>query len=187
MDVVKMGLPQISTINRGQMSKEAGITVFETMILDLLEYYGVEWNPPQIRSVAELMFDEYYYWSLAELKHFILKVKRGDYGKLFGKFSPSNIVDYASTYNSELLVARSTYRKPEPEQTGEFVSSERIRAALGEFADKWEQNIREQKKAANEEEKRQKEQERDKMLRKYCEAHGIDLETLRAELYKNVA
>lgn len=120
--------PAISTINRGANSTEGGINVFEVCVLGILEFYGVEWSKNQIRESAELLFNEYYWLHIAELKHCITKIKTGnlilDDGKpfrVFGRFSPSHLQECFSCYAAESLRVRQQQfiNKSNEERAGE--------------------------------------------------------------------
>lgn len=78
------------------------------VVLSLLEYYGIEWSPLQIRETAEMMFTEFYWLQIAELKHFILKAKMGEAGKMFAgrAFLPVNLMEWLKNYAQESLWIR---------------------------------------------------------------------------------
>lgn len=105
-EIQGMKTPEISTINRGEGNKEAGISLYEFVVLGLLEFYGCEWSAVQIREAAEILFSEYYWFHIAELKHLIVRIKSGDMGKVFGKFSPAQLMEFFSAYADESFKAR---------------------------------------------------------------------------------
>lgn len=158
--------------------------VFETAILGLLEFFGVEWSKFQIRELSELLHGEYGYWSLVELKHFTTKVKTGEYGQLYGKFSPAHFVQYAGEYNGDLLVERANHysnhkSEPENDEGKEYVTQERMRAVFSQFIDEWNRNIQEHEKAAEMEREVRKKHYKDKqkeMIRSFCEKNSLDFE-----------
>lgn len=151
-DAVNMGLPEISTLNRGAGSRENGLTFFKLIVLDILEFYGKEWPGSQIDSVADVLCTEYYYWSMAEAKHFAAKVKSGHYQDSIENISSNYIVKAALAYNSELLEARVMIndKRPQFQVEGPTVKSERISAFFNEFISTWESNIENERKARDE-------------------------------------
>lgn len=90
--------------------------IMESIICMMLDYYGVEWQKIQIRETAELWAKEYYWMHIAEIKHFLTKCKVGDYGKIFGKLSPSTIMDWLQSYASESLNTRASMYVQEHEK-----------------------------------------------------------------------
>lgn len=112
-EIHSMKTPEISTINRGEKSTEPAIILYEFVIIGLLEFFGVEWSKEQIRECAELLFNEYYWLHIAELKHLITKVKTGEIEmadgkkfKTYGKFNPQLLMECFSQYADESLKER---------------------------------------------------------------------------------
>lgn len=103
-EIQEMKTPEISTINRGENTTEPAIALYEFVVLGLLEFYGCEWSKEQIRECAELLFNEYYWLHIAELKHLITRIKTQT--KIFGKFSPAQLMEAFSQYADESLRAR---------------------------------------------------------------------------------
>lgn len=105
-EAASIGLPQISFLNRGTNSIENGLTHFKLIVLDILEFYGKEWPKGQIDSVSQTLFTEYYYWTLAEAKHFVCKLKAGHYQDSIENISSQYIVKAAGFYDTDLIEAR---------------------------------------------------------------------------------
>lgn len=111
--VLSLNTPAISTVNVGQANTENGITVFEEVILQILSFGGVKWQPLQIRECAEILFSEYFWFSLAELKFFALKVKQGDTNMFkcldeYGGITPVKMLQCAREYSFKCLDARES-------------------------------------------------------------------------------
>lgn len=178
MEIVKIGGSAISVVNQNTGTKENGITIFECTVLDLLEFFGLEWSVNQIRGASEILFDEYYYWTLAELKHFSLKTKKGDFGKVYGKFSPSTLMECASAYDSEILTARASYLPVVKEvEPVEYVPQERVSEALNSFISQWEEELaKSEKKESNTASDKQK-----AMVVRYCQDNGLDYEVVKTD------
>lgn len=178
MEIVKIGGSAISVVNQNAGTKENGITIFECTVLDLLEFFGLEWSVNQIRGASEILFDEYYYWTLAELKHFSLKTKKGDFGKVYGKFSPSTLMECASAYDSEILTARASYLPVVKEADPvEYVPQEKVSEALNSFVSQWEAELaKSEKKEDNTASDKQK-----AMVVRYCQDNGLDYEVVKKD------
>lgn len=108
MEILSKPTPELSTVNRGTGSKENGILIFETIILMILEFYGLEWSALQIRECAEMGFAEYYWLQVGELKHFVLKAKQGDFRdeKDFSRLTPVMLMMWFKAYANESLRIR---------------------------------------------------------------------------------
>ena len=138
LEVVKAGGQSLSTLNRGATTPENSIQVFEVIILQLLEWLGVEWSEMQIRETAELMSAEYHWMTLAEIKAFTAKVKIGQYGKEWGKFRPMLLMGWMREWSIDVLIARETYigmakPQPLPEIKGAvYVEPEKVFGAIKE-------------------------------------------------------
>lgn len=98
--------PEISTVNRGTGSTDAGIELYEWVVLGVLEFVGVEWTVMQIRECAELLFSEYYWMQIAELKHLITKIKTGSFGKIYGKLNPLMLQEFFKDYALQSMEER---------------------------------------------------------------------------------
>lgn len=139
-------LPEISSLNRGFKGPENGVTFFKLLVLDILDFYGKDWIGKQIDSVAETLFSEYYYWTLAEAKHFISKLKAGHFQESIENISSNYITKAAGTYDAELLEARKLIHDKkveikEKEGHGEWVDPEKVFETVGEFTKKLRDNI----------------------------------------------
>lgn len=72
----------------------------------ILEFYGVEWSDEQVRECAELLYDDYYWLTLAELKHFTLMAKTSKFGKVYGKMNPVTFIDWLGQYADNSIEIR---------------------------------------------------------------------------------
>lgn len=134
--MVRGGGQSLSTLNRGEATPENSIQVFEVVVLQLLEWLGVEWSSMQIRDTAELLSAEYHWMTLAELKAFTSKIKLGHYGKEWGKLRPLAFTEWMAAWADELLIARASFvgmAKPDPlPAEGDYVPFEKVTAAISE-------------------------------------------------------
>lgn len=138
LEVVNLKQPSISSVNFGQPNTENGITIFEEIILSILDFYNAEWKPMSIRDCAEMAFSSYYHWTLAELKHFTLKFKTGDFHEIYGfsKIIPEHLMKSFSAYDHELTYARGIYKpanQPGERELVNPVDPERVFEALRNF------------------------------------------------------
>jgi hypothetical protein len=179
---VALQAPAISILNKGEGNTANGVKVFSAALISIGEFLGLEWSKSQFQQVASLMFSAYHYWTLAELKHFLLKTKLGDFGKVYGKFSPAMLMEYAGTYNDELLEARASYKPIQPETPKDgCVPSEVVSDTLNGFISQWEVELSEKERIEAEREKEQRARD----LAAYARLMGINLEEVEADLNKD--
>lgn len=143
--MIKQGGQSVSAVNRGMGDKENGITFFECLVLELLEYYGVTWGDYPIRESCELLFAEYHWMTAAELKHFAQKLKAAQYGKMYGNFKPAILMECFADYSADALRARAGYQQRKETKELELqpgdVGPERVQQALKEMVEKWAEDI----------------------------------------------
>lgn len=109
LEVLAIKTPEVSTICRGTGSKENGYEIYQLIILMILDFYGVNWKDAQIRECSELLYDDWYFLTLAELKHFTLRAKTGHYaGRNFNPsfLNPVTLIDWMGQYGVESLKHR---------------------------------------------------------------------------------
>jgi len=93
-----------------------GVNVYVAGITSIVKFIGADWNADQIFECAELAYQECYWFSLAELKHFIVRIKTGVY-RSHKNFSPSVFMEFLQEYSGEALAGRGEYygqAKPAP-------------------------------------------------------------------------
>lgn len=82
-----------------------GIAVFQAQIINLIEFMGICWSELQISDCGQLAYEQYYWFTLAELKQFILRVKTSHYTSN-KNFSPLVLMDFLNQYAEERKQAR---------------------------------------------------------------------------------
>lgn len=195
LEVIKSGTPSISSFNRGTGSTENGILVIEMCTLQVLEWYGVEWAGSQIRECAEMIHSEYHWLLLAEMKHFVLKAKRGDFNKktrdskfeendakIYGKLTPATFLRWVHNYAQESLFNRagafnehspaSTQNKPE--NTIQFDAA----AYFAKMKEALAEERRKTQVAAEEERKKSKEKSFARMIEDYAKENHVNIDEI---------
>lgn len=185
-EAVGAKFPAISSLNTGTGSRENGLTFFKLLVLDILEFYGKEWNPSQIDSVADTLFTEYYYWSGVEAKHFVSKLKAGHFQEGIENISSNYIVKAALTYDDELLQARKMAYDKKPNQSlsevGNYVDPELVFKAIGDFKNMVIKSIDEEQVKEEKNHQQIRKEHELKILKLYCDNNGLDFETERKNL-----
>jgi hypothetical protein len=83
--------------------------MMEAVVLMALNFYGQSWNKEQIRETAELIIEEFWWLQVAELKHFLTRVKMGGFDKLYSanQFTPPILLKWLGEYADESWRIRS--------------------------------------------------------------------------------
>jgi len=162
--------------------------VFETFLLSVIEYFGASWSEYQLREAAEMLFGEYHYWTVQELKLFSVRIKTGKFGKMYGKISPAEIMNYAIEFNSELLQNRADKNKQKQpgdiEEEGKYVDSRLVIEALKDLVTKMNERVMEAEKAFEEKREQQRKETakaREELIRSYCEKNNLDFEKVKKQ------
>lgn len=139
----KLNTPSVSMLNVGEKSTVKGVAVFQKLVLDIVNFFGGDWSKEQIKDCGEVCFNEWYYLTFAELKHFIHNVKSGgfkEHGKpvMYGSFVPATLIDWFCSYAAQNIKERENYfsnsRPPfvEPENP---VSDETVNQVVNEVTE----------------------------------------------------
>lgn len=102
----RLNLPALSALNE---PKENGPLILQLIILEILDFVGIEWSENQVSECAKLMYEEYYWFTIGELKQISKRIKTGYYGKVFGKFAPIHMMEYFKNYSDEMWEARADF------------------------------------------------------------------------------
>jgi hypothetical protein len=108
-ELYKMGDQSISSVNKGSNSTFAGEAIFAAAISSLVDFFGDSWTDSQLASAAEIMYSECHWFCFPELKHFVRKAKAMKFGKIYGKFTPAVLMEWAYVYNAQALEEREPY------------------------------------------------------------------------------
>src|SRR5688572_26095564 len=108
-EVLALKAPECSTICTGTGSKENGYDLYAAIILMILNFFGVSWKADQIKECAVMLYDDYYFLTLAELKHFAQQVKAGKFTSTHFNpnfFNPVTFIDWMGVYAENSLKIR---------------------------------------------------------------------------------
>lgn len=198
MEVLAEKSPAINALARVSGSKMACIDLLEMMVLSILDFYGADWNERQIRDCAEVMYQEYHWLQLSELKHFCAKVKASSFGKLYGKLAPYTLTQWMREYAEESLVIRADqYLKREHEEREQKLleqSTEEDKtidvtgllvAFVAEKQTEWQRIIdeREQEQQREREAEKEKQRKYNEQITEYARLNGVDLDAVRQSLF----
>lgn len=129
----------ISIVNRGRNNTLVGETIFAGAIKSLVDFFGDPWTDSQVASAAEIMYSECHWFCLPELKHFTRRAKAMKFGKIYGKFTPAVLMEWAGEYSAQAWQEREPYFRAKAGKTNwqepaEPVSAEKIAALCKRLA-----------------------------------------------------
>lgn len=81
---MRLETPQLCMLGRNAQGGMFGITLLKILITRMLELMGIDkhqqaWSPEQIDGYADLIYSEYYWLTMAEIKQFFARVELGVY------------------------------------------------------------------------------------------------------------
>jgi len=73
------------------------------VIVWMCQFFGVSWNDLQIKESSKQLYENYYYWTEYDWRHFMNRCISGYFGKQYGAFSPQILMEFASIHNQEWM------------------------------------------------------------------------------------
>lgn len=154
-EILSKGTQQLSELGKLPDGRMFGATLFKDVIISIIEFYGETWSDQMILQAATIAYNEAYWFTLAELKQFALKVKGGA-----GEYSsnknlkPPILLQFLDAYMTERLTERAgkfDERKRATISTEPTEDEERYQKQLDELKEK-AKSIQETFKAESEKE-----------------------------------
>lgn len=109
-EIVRVQSASLSAVNIGTGNTITAQAVIAKLLLDTTAYFGVSWTKIQVTECAAMWVSEYYWMSMAEIKHFLTKLKTGQYSKDdYRHLSPFQLMGWLQEYTDELLIERRRY------------------------------------------------------------------------------
>lgn len=84
----------------------------------LCEFFGVSWNDIQVKESSKQLYENYFFWTEYDWKHFMSRVVSGYFGKMFGSFSPAMLMEYAGVHSEEWMKVSENFTKHELDLIG---------------------------------------------------------------------
>jgi hypothetical protein len=100
---IRSGAPALSTARRAH-GQEFIVTYLETWIVNLNDYLSIKtkMTPWQIRETAEMIYDDYYYLNIADLRLIFRNFKSGKF-PLFESLDGMKILAQINAYSAERM------------------------------------------------------------------------------------
>lgn len=121
MDIRKMnGSPLSSLVKRSDSGadKSEAHKFIQLVIVWMCQYFGVSWNDLQVKESSKQLYENYFFWSEYDWRHFMSRVTSGYFGKMFGAFNTSMLMEYAALHCNEWYSASEGLTKHEIDLIG---------------------------------------------------------------------
>lgn len=114
------GMPLSSLVKKtdGVADKSEAHKFIQLVIVWMCQYFGVVWNDLQIKESSRQLYENYFYFSQYDWRHFMSRVTSGYFGKMFGAFNTSMLMEYAAIHSEEWLSASEGLKKHELDLIG---------------------------------------------------------------------
>lgn len=142
-EIIRAGTPNFGLLGDKSISER----VIKVLLLNLLDFFGAEWNETQLNDCAEIIVTDYYWLSMAEFKTMTIRAKKGAFGKDYNKLSPHRLLQWMEEFANECLMTRGDMhseldKKPAPiEAPGTIDVFEKMKKAMLALGAKWDKNF----------------------------------------------
>jgi len=106
LQVVAIKGAQLSTMGTFEGVK-VGLLAFGDVFTGIVDYLCLNWNntKSKILELSTMAYNEYYFFSIAEIKHFSLKMKSGEY-QSNKNLTPADLYRFLTDYANQVLFER---------------------------------------------------------------------------------
>jgi len=112
MDVVRVDTVQLCQLGKNQVSGGMeGIVCIKSHLLSIVSFFGMadKWTADMFRETADIAYKECYWLSLAELQHFVNRVKAGKYSSQ-KNFNPAIFMEWLNEFSDEIHATRGAVK-----------------------------------------------------------------------------
>lgn len=113
-EAIKHETPALSSLHkyRGDVIMNA---VIHKLMYQLKDFYSVgrEMSDTQVEILCDLIFENYYWITIAELKHFTRQAMSGKFGKVYDRMDGALVMEWLQLYAAELLETRRKLKEAE--------------------------------------------------------------------------
>jgi len=175
-DVFRSETPALSVVKK-EIGEQTAATYVTAMLADIEQFYNVKQSlsSVQLRMLAEMIINNFYYFKIADLKLFAERFKLGLYGKVYDRIDGGVIMEALNQYSDERMNEAEAYnQKKASEWKGRGnMAAESILQAI---ADRWK-DARPGKKA----------KPVFQSVRQYCSYYGLNPEEVGRKLAAQVS
>lgn len=140
-EIRKFGGYPISEIVRTSGKSEAE-NFLKIHLFLINSFFGSQWTDSQMNICAQLLYSQYHFWTGYDWELFSQKLMCGYFGKVFGAFSPAQLMEAAEKYNDEWMEVSENKSIHSHNQRGLIETKaipEKVSDALQVFIDKQEE------------------------------------------------
>ena len=105
LHIRQLNYPPISRLvvrnENGPVDKSLCYDFISKYISNVLTFFGEDWKAELIFEMAETIYADYYYLTMADWKLLAQRIKSSYYGKVYGKFTPSVLMNWVGQYAAE--------------------------------------------------------------------------------------
>ena len=93
-------LPLSTLVNRSGIKPDRTDchTYLSALCTQLTAYFGEAWSDAQLMDSVKILYENYYYLRSADWVYFAKKAKSLHFGKVYGKFSPAVLMEWAEKF-----------------------------------------------------------------------------------------
>ena len=106
--VVGMGGAALSTMGSNDGGIRNGLLIFVELYTGIIDFLCLNWGNTdgKLRELAIMSYNEYYWFTIPELKHFSLKMKAGEY-QCNKNLTPADLYRFLTDYADQVLYERA--------------------------------------------------------------------------------
>lgn len=87
--------------------KNNAYKVVKLAITGINLFFGTIWTDYQLVEASKELYSMSYFWSINDLRAFVGRCRRLEYGQIYGQFSPQTLMQWAAKYNEEWFALSS--------------------------------------------------------------------------------
>lgn len=140
-DALSAKVPTLSTLKKYQ-GEEVTKAVINSCLIAVNEFFGEKsgLTNSQIEMVSEMLYEDYHYMNIAEIKLCVKNGIKGKYEKVYGKIAPNDLMGWFNSYCNERMEAAA---KNSISNHGKLKKEEKESKITDEYALQQIKNIRE--------------------------------------------
>jgi len=124
-------LPSLVTMKK-DLGEEKTLAYVELLIVNTNEFFNIKdkMRPSQIKETAQMILEEYYFFSLLEVIYVFKEAKKGRYGEIYNSLDGSKIMKWFASYADDRL--QEAERQSEQEASKFKVKDDHLRISKPE-------------------------------------------------------
>ena len=100
-DIRELGLPPLSRMVGLTGSRFESELLISLTVQEIVFFFGATWSDKQLINAAKMLYENYYKFSAADWILFAKMCMSARFGKVYGVFSPSVLMDWAADFEKD--------------------------------------------------------------------------------------